>query len=94
MADRITDKHLESMCARINAAARMPLKPWVFDAATGKNIAQIGNYHISGAYGGVQLHQMHNAAGGVSTPLNTGYVAKRELYNALAAFLAGLEFNK
>ena len=33
MADRITDKHLESMRARINTAACMPLKPWVFDAA-------------------------------------------------------------
>lgn len=91
MSDRITDKHLESMVRRINEATGSPIKPWVRDEAANRNRAQIGNFHISGAYGGVQLHRMHNESGGVSTPLNTGYVTKRALYDAMACYLAGIQ---
>jgi hypothetical protein len=84
MSTRITDKDLAAVCARINAATGSPATPY----ADGK--AQIGNFHISFAYGGVCLHRMCNVSGGVSTPLMGGHVPKRELFNAMHAYLAGL----
>lgn len=88
MSTRITDKDLAAVCARINAATGSPAAPWV----DGK--AQIGNFHISHAYGGVCLHRMYNAGGGVSTPLMGGHVPKRELFNAMHAYLSGLAENR
>lgn len=84
MADRITDKNLQAMCDRINRLMGTPMKPYI----DGK--AQIGNYHLSHAYGGVTLHRMHNESGGVSGPFMTGCVPKRELYNQMYAFIAGI----
>jgi len=56
----------------------------------GKMTANIGNYHISQAYGGVCLHQMSNEAGGVRCPLMNSHVPKRELFEQLNAFIAGI----
>lgn len=81
---RITEKDLEAVVLRINNITNSPVKPY-FD---GK--AQIGNYHLSHAYGGVSLHRMHNEAGGVTTPLNCGHISKRELYNLMQAYISGL----
>jgi hypothetical protein len=93
MASRITDKQLDAMCDRINRATGSPLVPWARNA-DGRNVAQIGNYHISHAYGGVCLHRMHNAGGGVSSPLYSGHIPKRELYDQMFAFLMGIESTK
>lgn len=91
---RITEKDLQRLCDRINEATGSPMKPW--DRAEGEDRmrAQIGNYHLSHAYGGVCLHRMHNEGGGVSTPLSGGHEPKRDLYNRMTAFLAGLEAAK
>lgn len=89
MATRITEKDLNNLCDRINKLTNSPSVPYAPDE-TGRQRAQVGNFHISGAYGGVQLHRMVNTGGGVNTPLNTGYVSKRELYSARSSFLAGL----
>jgi len=43
------------------------------------------------AYGGVELCQMVTVGGGVTCPLGSGHVSKRELANKLWAFIAGLE---
>ena len=84
MSNRITDKDLEAIAARINRITGSPLEPYI----DGK--VQIGNYHISHAYGGVCLHRMSNTSGGVSEPLSTGHVPKRELANLMYAFISGL----
>ena len=84
MANRITDKNLQAVCDRINRLMGTPMDPYI----DGK--AQIGNYHLSHAYGGVTLHCMHNESGGVLEPLMTGHVPKRELYNQMFAFIAGI----
>lgn len=81
---RITEKELESVVLRINNITGSPVKPYI----DGK--AQIGNYHLSYAYGGVSLHRMHNEAGGVTTPLSCGHISKRELYNLMQAYISGL----
>jgi hypothetical protein len=81
---RITDAHLQAAADRLNRITGSPMAPY----ANGK--AQIGNYHISHAYGGVCLHRMHNEGGGVSSPLSTGHVTKRELLGLMQAYISGL----
>jgi len=82
---RITEKDLQAIVNRINRITNSPAEPYI----NGK--AQIGNYHISHAYGGVALHRMHNENGGVSSPLSTGHIPKRELAALMYAFINGIE---
>jgi len=84
MTNRVTEKQLQAIVDRINRITGSPLEPY----ANGK--AQIGNYHLSHAYGGVCLHRMHNDGGGVSSPLSVGHVTKRELANLMHAYICGL----
>ncbi len=89
MSDRITVQNLEAVVARINRIAGTPQE--AYSLVDGKYVANIGNYHLSGAYGGYQLHQMMNDGGGIHDVLRCGYTSKRELYYRLHAFVAGLE---
>jgi hypothetical protein len=84
MTNRVTEKQLQAIVDRINRITNSPAEPYI----NGK--AQIGNYHLSHAYGGVSLHRMHNDGGGVSSPLSIGHVTKRELQNLMYAFICGL----
>lgn len=86
---RITEKQLESLCSYINELTCSPSEPYSRDE-TGKLKANIGNYHISHAYGGVCLHRMLNEGGGIRTPLVSGHVTKRELYNAMQSYVKAL----
>ena len=90
MSYRTTVKTLEAICKRINEAKGAPLTPYT-KQADGKFIANVGNYHLSGAYGGYCLHLMENQGGGISTPLVSGHVPKRELELAMRSFLSGIE---
>jgi hypothetical protein len=83
--NRITEKHLQAIVDRLNRLTGMPAAPYV------NGVAQVGNYHISHAYGGVCLHRMGNESGGVSSPLSTGHIPKRELAGLLHSFIAGIE---
>jgi hypothetical protein len=85
---RITVKDLESIIARINRETGSPAEPWTADA-TGRLRANIGNFHLSRAYGGFALHRMVTDGGGVSEPLHTGHVPARELLTQLHAYLYG-----
>ena len=93
MTIRVTEKQLEYKVKLINEITNSPLEPYTKNDE-GKYKSNIGNYHLSHAYGGVQLHKMCNDGGGISTPLNTGYTTKKELYVALNSFLIGLEIKK
>lgn len=86
--NRITDKHLQAKIDWLNKITGSPVAPYI----DGK--AQIGNYHLSHAYGGVCLHRMHNESGGVSSPLSCGHIPKRELAGLLDAFIAGINTQK
>jgi hypothetical protein len=86
MAYRITDKDLESLARRLNEITNSPTVPYV------DGVAQVGNFHISHAYGGVCLHRMHNTSGGVTTPVVHGHVPKRELRDRMHSFIDGIEF--
>ena len=87
--DRVTIKDLDQACRVINTRAGTPQEPWTRDAE-GKLTANIGNYHLDGAYGEYALHQMHNESGGVCSIFG-GYLPKRKLYDKMQAFIAGME---
>lgn len=86
--NRITEKHLQAKVDRLNRITGSPAEPYA--KVDGKYIAQIGCYHLSHAYGGVCLHRMYNEGGGVSSPLSTGHIPKRELAGLLDAFISGI----
>lgn len=88
--ERIGKGNLQAVVDRINRMTGSPIEPWSKNG-DGKYHANIGNYHLSGAYGGYALHRMHNDAGGIVDVLRIGHVPKRTLYNAMHAFIAGIE---
>ena len=87
--NRVTEAQLQAVVDRINRITGSPMAPY-FARADGQNIAQLRNYHLSHAYGGVCLHRMYNIGGGVSSPLSTGHIPKRELLNLMHAYIDGL----
>ena len=92
MRTRITNKQIEAQIDHLNKLTGSPETPWA--RVDGRNTANVGNYHLSGAYGGVCVHRMENTGGGVSTPISYGHVPKRELYEKLVSFIAGIETGK
>jgi hypothetical protein len=93
--NRITEKQLQIVVDRINTVTNSPLASWeqvTESSGRVRNVAQIGNYHLDWAYGGVMLCQMMNAGGGIVTV--TGRGTKRECYDQMQAFLRGIETTK
>lgn len=89
--ERITDKHLQRQIDLINKTLNRPIEPWSRDETTGRSKANVGNFHLSGAYGGVALEETVNESGGVNSVFNCGHVTKRDLYDRMRAYLAGIE---
>ena len=88
--DRIRQSDLEYLAGLINQATNSPMETLTRDE-TGKLTANVGNYYISGAYGGVSLHRNVNLRGACTDVFNCGHVPKRDLYNRMRAYLAGIE---
>ena len=86
MADRITQKHLEALVARINTVTDSPM---AYMDADRKIL--VGHYHIDYAYGGVSLARTMTTGGGINAPLGSYHRTKRELYDQMQAFLAGID---
>ena len=84
--ERTTRKQLDFLCDRINSAKKTPPAPY-----DDKLVGQIGNFHLSGAYGGVSLHQTMTEGGGVRDVFSCGHVTKRDLYNRMSAYLAACQ---
>jgi len=72
---RVTEAQLKAICARINEATNSPGEPYTKDGDRMR--ANIGNYHISHAYGGVSLHRMCNEHGGICDVFSCGHIPKR-----------------
>jgi len=86
---RINKSDLTATINRLNRETNNPETPW--KRVEGRNVAQIGNYHLSESCGGYCLHQMASEGGGVHDTLRCGHVPKRELYNLMHAYLRGIE---
>lgn len=93
MRERITQKNLQAVIDRINRITDSPETPYT-KTPEGKFIPNLGNYHLSMAYGGYNLHRIDNDSGGVTCPLGTGHVTKKELYKLMHAFINGLYAGK
>ena len=89
MKNQITIKNLESVVLRINKLTGSPESSYTKNA-NGKFTANIGNYHLDGAYGGYALHRMQSIGGGVQDIFH-GHFTKRELSEKMFAFIAGIE---
>ena len=83
--NRITIAQLQAVIDRLNRITDSPAVPYV----DGK--AQVGCYHLSRAYGGYSLHRMVTDGGGVSSPLSTGHIPARALYDLMHAYINGIE---
>lgn len=92
MANRITEKDMQHWVKYLNNITGNPVQPW--GRVGDRNRANIGNYHLSHAYGGVCLHQMSNESGGVRSVFGMGHGTKRDLYDQLRAFIAGIELQQ
>lgn len=88
--ERITDRHLDGMCLRLNRLTGNP-ETYATRKDDGTMEIHVGHYHVDKAYGGNQLVQTCNAGGGVRNVLTGGFVTKRELYERLYAYLRGIE---
>ena len=86
--NRIKMEELEAVVSLINTICNTPQTPW--SRVDDRNIANIGNYHLDGAYGGYALHKMVNQGGGGITDIFHGHYSKRELYDRMQAFISGL----
>jgi len=92
MTQRTSIKTLEAICEWINTETNSPLKPYS-RGADGKMRANIGNFHLSQAYGGVTMHRMDNEGGGVSCPSGfNSHMPKKECEAKMRAFYEGLAF--
>ena len=84
MAYRINRAHLETVLNSINSTLGQRSKAWECDEA------DVGTYVLDYAYGGVRLAQITNPGGGARRAV-TQRGTKRETYNAMQAFLAGVD---
>jgi hypothetical protein len=87
---RITRKDLEGAVNLLNRITNNPSEP--YHGEHGKWVANIGNFHISGAYSGYALHQTMNEAGGIRDIFSFGHVPMRDLYNLIHAYRKGIEY--
>jgi hypothetical protein len=84
----VTLKMLQNKIDYINDATGSPMEPYT--RIDGRIQANIGNYHISQAYGGFALMRMATEGGGITMPTNSSHITKRELCHQLDGFIAAL----
>lgn len=87
----IKKSDLESLIEGLNKITDSPAETYSKDSQ-GKFVANVGNYHLSGAYGGWKLERIVNTSGGVQDVLSCGYTTKRDLYYLIHAYLRGMGF--
>jgi len=91
---RTSIKTLEAICGWINEESGSPMTPYT-KGKDGKIRANIGNFHLSRAYGGITMHRITDESCGISCPSGfDGHTTKKELELKMRAFYAGLIFTK
>ena len=86
---RITVTQLEAAAALLNQITGNPATPYRKEGD--RHAPNVGNYHLSRAYGGFALHQMANDGGGIRDVLNSGHVPARQLFDMMSAYRYGIE---
>jgi hypothetical protein len=87
---RITRKELDGSINYLNRITGNAAEPYRKEGD--KWVANIGNFHVSGAYGGFALHQMGNEDGGIRDIFQQGHMPMRELYSLVYAYAKGIVF--
>ena len=88
MTNKITRSFLEAKARTINSMTNSPLES--SSMVDGKYRANVGNYHIGGAYGGYCLQRMATEGGGCSDVFDCGHITARQLAALMSAYTAGL----
>lgn len=89
---RITNSDLDRLVRRLNIAKKYKPTRTVGRYRNGKYKSTAG-FHISGAYGGVQL-VFSKKDSSAERDITRGYVPKRELYEKMKAMLEFNSFKK
>tara|TARA_Y100000310_G_scaffold220022_1_gene221455 strand:+ start:718 stop:1029 length:312 start_codon:yes stop_codon:yes gene_type:complete len=95
--DKIKISDIETKLTYLNELTGNPVEPWnipaPFPGGSGEpgTRANVGNYHLSQAYGGFGINRMSNGGGGCTDPIFCGHRPKRECYNLLCAYIRGIE---
>ena len=87
--ERITKKDLESRISYLNRITGNANETYT-KQDDGTFRANIGNYYLSGAYGGVKLEQICSDGGGCSDVSRQGFGTKRALYDWINAYIDGI----
>lgn len=90
---RVTRAQLEAAANLVNRMTGNAEHPYTRNAE-GKLVANIGNFHISGAYGGFSLQQMVSDGGASRDVLHCGHISARELLERIHAYRYGIEMGR
>ena len=86
---RITKTHLQAKVDYLNRITGNPEASMSKDRTEGRYTANVGNYHLGWAYGGVKLQQMANTGGGCHDIFQYR-CTKPELARMIDAFIKGI----
>jgi hypothetical protein len=86
---RTTLAQLEKLVEYLNKLTNSPMASYT-KTETGYN-ANIGNYHLDGAYGGHKLVRMVSTGGGITDISTIGFASKSDLYDWIHAYIKGIE---
>jgi hypothetical protein len=87
--ERITKTDLQNLINRLNIITGSPADTLV-PRADGSYMHNVGNYHVSRAYGRSALHRVVNEAGGCTDVLGAGHIPNRDLYQRIDAYMRGM----
>lgn len=87
---RTTIKTLELLINQINELTNSPKTSYSKKEDGFSFEANIGNYHLYQAYGGVCVHRITNLGGGITTPIFSSCIPKKEAEYQIRAFISGL----
>jgi hypothetical protein len=94
MSDNYTKTKLKALVDRLNELTGSPMQTYAPPNGQGTHVPQVGNWHISQAYGGYCVARIVTESGGCSQPIWEGHVPARLACLQTIAFLKGLEFRK
>jgi hypothetical protein len=93
MTNRITIKTLHQNACMLNSMTNNNADSYSRNT-DGRYVANLGNYHISQAYGGYALHQMVNSDGGIADVFGRGHMPARDLHGLIWAYMLGLKMGR